>query len=58
MPNLLLSHVHPAGPKAMRNFLRCSGKVEFMAALDMEHEVSSVEVFHHKKEVFLEEKTG
>lgn len=57
MPNLLLSHVHPAGPKAMRNFLRCSEKVELMAALDMEHEVSSVEVFHHKKEVFLE-KTG
>lgn len=28
-----------------------------MAALDMEHEVSSIEVFHHKKEVFLENKT-
>lgn len=25
-----------------------------MTALDMEHEVSSVEIFHHKKEIFLE----
>jgi len=46
-------------PKGYNNFLRCSGKVELMTALDMEHEVSSIEVFHHKKEVFLEnEKRG
>lgn len=50
-----------SGPKAMINrvinVLRCSGKVELMAALDVEHEVSSIEVFHHKKEVFLEKET-
>lgn len=46
-----------SGPKAMVNVLRCSGKVELVAALDVEHEVSSIEVFHHKKEVFLEKET-
>lgn len=28
-----------------------------MTALDMEHEVSSIEVFHDEKEVFLENET-
>lgn len=41
----------------MVNVLRCSGKVELVAALDVEHEVSSIEVFHHKKEVFLGKET-
>lgn len=41
----------------MINILRCSGEVKLMAALDMEHEVSSIEVFHHEKEVFLENET-
>lgn len=44
-------------PKGNHNILRGSGKVELMTILDMEHEVSSIEILHHKEEIFLENKT-
>lgn len=40
-------------PRPSEGRLRCSGKVKLVAALDVVHQVSSIEKFHHKKEVFL-----
>lgn len=38
--------------------LRCSWEVKLVTALDVEHEVSSVQVLHYKEEVFLENDKG
>lgn len=43
-------------PRPFEGLLRGSRKVKLVAALDVVHQVSSIEKFHHKKEVFLGEK--